>query len=298
MKCSETRIFKLLIESRKLAQRVVPPYSSKFSKRTFTQDQHIATLCAKVKTRQKFYEMEELLTNMPTVRKAIGLTKAPDHSTMCKALKRLRSKVLIVLLYLSACSMPASGKTGIDSTGFDRRHSSKHYVKRCKIRLKSMKVTFLIDTVNLTILGVNITVTRKHDTQIIIPMVNRAVKRFLIDVLAGDKGFDFKEARDRLRKLGIRPLIKHREFKSIDKAHNARMKRKDYNQRVKNETVNSMIKRKYSDVLFTKSFWNQVKEVLLMVVVHNIERKMSKTYIIWWRISIKPPILIRTIFLN
>jgi IS5 family transposase len=209
MKYSETRIYKLSKESQRLAKKVVPAYSSKFSKKTYTQDQHIAVLCIKTKITKKFYETEDVLINMPMVQEVLGLNKVPDYTTMCKALKRLRSKVLIVLLYLSACLLPCSGKSSTDSTGFDRRHSSKHYVKRCKIKLKSMKVTFLIDTIYLTVIGVYITVTRKHDTQIIMPLVGKTVKKFLIEILTGDKGYDDKKVRDKLRCMGIRPLIKH-----------------------------------------------------------------------------------------
>jgi len=287
MEYSETRIYKLSLEAQRLAKKVVPKYSSKFSKKTYTQDQHIAVLCIKAKVTKKFYETEEALSNMPMVCEAIGLKQVSDYTTMRKAMGRLKTKVLIVLLYLSACLLPCTGNTSIDATGFDRRHNSKHYVKRCKILIKSMKVTFLIDTKQLTILGLHITSTRKHDTQIVMPLVNRAVESFLIKVLTADKGYDDKKIRDNLRLMGIRPLIRHREFKPIDIAHNARMKNKDYNQRVKNETVNSMIKRKYSDTLCTKTFWKQVKEVLFMAVVHNIERKLSVIYL---RISIEPKV--------
>jgi IS5 family transposase len=285
MEYSETRIYKLAKESQRLARKVVKPYSSRFSKKTFTQDQHIAILCIKTKVTKKFYETEEVLSMMPPVQGALGLTQVPDYTTMCKALKRLRSRILVVLLYLSACLLPCSGETGIDGTCFDRRHSSKHYIKRCKIRIGSMKVTFIVDTKHMTILGVHITVTRKHDTQIIIPLVNKTAMKFLIKVLTGDKGYDDQKIRKELRSMGIRPLIRHREFKPVNKAQNARMKKKDYHQRSKTETVNSMVKRKYSDTLYTKTFWNQVKEVLFMAVVHNIERKIM---VIYWRISIEP----------
>ena len=287
MKYSETRIYKLACEAQKLAQKVVPAYSSKFSKKTYTQDQHIATLCIKAKGRQKLREMEEMLLNMPTVCEAIGLEQVPDFTTMCKAMKRLRNKVLIVLLYLSACVLPASSKASIDSTGFDKRHSSRHYVKRCRMKLGSMKTTFIVDTDTLAILAVHATVTRKHDSKIILPLVQKALKGFRITVLPADKGYDDKLVRDELRRLGIRPLIKHREFKPIDKANNKRMKSKDYHQRSMSETVNSMLKRKYDDTLHTKSYWNQCKEIMLMAVVHNIERKMSYFCFICVRISTK-----------
>ena len=125
-----------------------------------------------------------------------------------------------------------------------------------------MKVTFLIDTSMLVILAVHITVTRKHDTQIILPLVKRAVLRILIKIVFGDKGHDDKEVREELRKLGIRPLIKHREFSNIHKAWNARMSKEEYNQKVKVESVNSSTKRKYHeflkkhDLISNKQFMN------------------------------------------
>ena len=294
MKYSDTRIYKLAKESQKLAQKVVPAYSSKFSKKTYTQDQHIAILCVKTKARQKLRETEELLINMPNVQEAIGLSQVPDYSTMCRVMKRLRTRVLAVLLYLTASVLPSNGKASIDSTGFDKRHSSKHYVKRCKMRLGSMKTTFIVDTDSLAILGTHMTVTRKHDTRIILPLFHKARKRFRIKVLPADKGYDDKKIRDELRKFGVRPLIKHREFKPIDKAHNKRMKEEDFGQRSMSETVNSVIKRKYDDTLHTRSYWNQSKEILLMCIVHNIERKMSFLVVIYWRISTKLGYLIYT----
>ena len=62
-------------------------------------------------------------------------------------------------------------------------------------KLKSMKATFLVDTVELTILDIHITVTRKHDTQIAMPLISNALKRSVIKVLRGDKGYDDKEIR-------------------------------------------------------------------------------------------------------
>jgi len=287
MNYSETRIYKIAVESHKLAQKVVPAYSSKFSKKTYTQDQHIAVLCIKAKIRQKLRETEEMLIHTPHLCEAIGLSQVPDFTTMCRAMKRLRNKVLTVLLYLTASVLPVSGKASIDATGFDKRHSSKHYVKRCKMKLGSMKTTFIVDTSTLVILAVHATVTRKHDSKIILPLVHKALKSFRITVLPADKGYDDRTVRDELRQLGIRPLIKHREFKPVDKTNNRRMKSEDYHQRSMSETVNSMLKRKYDDTLHTKSYWNQYKEIMLMAVVHNIERNISYFCFIYWRIATK-----------
>jgi hypothetical protein len=190
MKYYETRLYKFAKECRKIAQKAVPAYSSKFSKKIFTQDQHIAIGCIKVKTKQKLRDNEEMMSNMPHLCEAIGLAKVPDFTTTCKAIKRLKNKVFAVLLYLSASVMPSNGNMSIDATGFDRRHC------------------------------------RKHDTKIVLPAVESTRSGFAIKTLCGDKGYDDKAVRDSLRSMGIRPLIPHREFKPVDKAHNARMNAK------------------------------------------------------------------------
>ena len=285
MEYSETRIYKTAEKALQMARKAVPSYSSKYSKRTYTQHQHIAVLCIRVLLRQKLRRTEEMLSNMPYLCQLLGLKQVPDFTTMSRAMKRLKGKVFMVMLCLSASTLPASGKASIDATGFDRRHSSKHYVKRCRMTLGSMKTTFIVDTASLAILAVHMTTTRKHDTRIIEPLVDMAVEDFFIEVLCGDMGYDDRKAREHLRRLGIRPLIPHREFKPVYRAINARMIKADRHQRVKSESVNSMVKRKYDDTLHTKGYHNQCKEILLMAVVHNIERKISLLVFIQGRIS-------------
>ena len=129
-----------------------------------------------------------MLIQMPRICEAMGLTGVPDFTTMSRAMKRLRSKVLIVLLYMSASTLPASGKASIDDTGFDRRHSSKHYVKRCSMTLGSMKTPLIIDTVTLMILVVHMTATRGHDTRIIVPLATEAKRNSGIKVMPGVRG--------------------------------------------------------------------------------------------------------------
>ncbi|GCF16215.1 hypothetical protein Harman_41500 [Haloarcula mannanilytica] len=51
------------------------------------------------------------------------------------------------------------------------------------------------------------------------------------------------ELRDKLREEGVRPLIKHREFRPLGHAHNARVDGPRYRQRAVCETVFSTIKR-------------------------------------------------------
>ena len=70
-------------------------------------------------------------------------------------------------------------------------------------------------------LDVHCTTEKRHDTQIGWQLGRRNVGE--IASLAADKGYDWQQLREKLREEGVRPLIKHREFRPIDCAHNARI---------------------------------------------------------------------------
>jgi len=92
-----------------------------------------------------------------------------------------------VILTLSATLLPTSGVVGVDASGFDRSHASKHYTKRAKLTIQQLKVTLLVDTKVNAILDLHVTTTRKHDSQIA-PSLKRNPED--IDILLGDKGYD------------------------------------------------------------------------------------------------------------
>ena len=118
------------------------------------------------------------------------------------------------------------------------------------------------------------------EKKIILPLVKRAVLRILIKIVFGDKGHDDKEVREELRKLGIRPLIKHREFSNIHKAWNARMSKEEYNQRVKVENVNSSTKRKYEDFVRNKKMVEPVQGSV--VISHSLQHRQKNIFCLWF----------------
>lgn len=287
MKYSETRVLKFAKAAYGIAKRSsIKPYSSKYSKKTFTQHQHIAALCIKRKKRLKYRELEELLMESPRICEALELKEFPDFTTSCKQYAKFERKVLMIMIYLSASLLPRSGKGGIDSTGYDRRHNSKHYVKRCGMTIQSLKVTFLIDLKHLIILAVHVTASRKSDMHIAIPVLEQYENEFeeFLDSLCGDKGYDWTVIRKFLKKRRTRTLIPYREFTNKHAYWNKLFNEDDLHQRSKCETVISMTKRNYGDAVTSKGFCNQVKEVLFMAVVHNIDMSIKDLLI---RISTK-----------
>jgi IS5 family transposase len=266
----KSRLLRFVEEAFQLAQRTVARYSSKFSKQRYTLHQHIVLLCLKVRKDTTYRTLLDELIEMPRIRSAINLTELPSPSTLCKAFDRLDMAVWRVLLNLSVSLLPTNGVAGIDASGFDRNHASKHYTKRTKLTIQQLKVTLLVDTRVNAILDLHVTTTRKHDTQIAPSLINRNTAE--VEVLLGDKGYDDQQIRATARKNDIRPLIKHREFSSLQKAWNARLDADLYAQRNQNETVNSRLKRKYGAFVRSRRWWKQFREIALACIVHNLDR--------------------------
>jgi len=209
---------------------------------------------------------------MPRIRNAINLDELPSPSTLCKAFNRLDMAVWRVLLNLSVRLLPTNGVVGIDASGFDRSHASKHYTNRTRLTVQQLKVTLLVDTRVNAIIDLHVTTTRKHDSQIAPSLIKRNTGD--VDVLLGDKGYDDQKVRALARESDVRPLIKHREFSSLHKAWNARLDADLYSQRSQSETVNSRLKRKYGAFVRSRLWWKQFRELAVGCLTHNIDKAL------------------------
>ena len=237
----KSRLLRFVEQAYHLARRAVARYSSKFSKRRYTLHQHIVLLCLKVRKNITYRTLLDELIEMLRIRSAIELEEIPSPSTLCKAFNRLDMAVWRVLLNLSITLLPTNGVVGIDASGinasgFDRSHASKHYTKRTKLTTQQLKVTLLVDTRVNAIIDLHVTTTRKHDSKIAPSLIRRNTDD--VTILLGDKGYDDQKIRTLAREDGVRPVIKHREFSSLHKAWNARLDADLYGQRSQNETVN------------------------------------------------------------
>jgi len=277
MKVSSSKFIKFVKACCRQASRL-PEYSSKFSRKDYTLRQHVVMLCLKIKLKQRYREFSDLLQTMTVVQEILCLDKVPHWTTLDKAFLRLKNCVLAALLQVES-----SGFASIDATGFDRRHASKQYLNRCKMHIKSLKATLLIDVVSLKILDTHCTTTRRHDTKIVLPLV----KKHRLRILCADMGYDDSKVRRTLRIRGVRPLIPHREFMNKHKYWNSLMNKKLYHKRSLSETVNSVIKRKYSDTLYSKNWRSQFKEMILLCIVYNIDRKITFFLEVFYKATFK-----------
>ena len=275
MNISSSKLIKFVETCRRQVSRL-PAYSSPFSRRDYTLQQHIVLLCLKIKLKQRYREFCDLLGVMTEIRRMLDLTKVPHWTTLDKVFLRLKSSVLHTLLYVESCRFAS-----IDATGFDRRHASTQYLTRCGLRATSLKVTFLVDTEQQEIIDLHQTTTRKHDTKIVLPLT----KHHRLRVLCADKGYDDRTVRRTVRARGTRPLIPHRVFTNKQKYWNSLIDKDVYHTRSLSETINSVIKRKYADTLYSKNWRSQFKELTLLAIVYNLDRRTRVLLEVFYRAS-------------
>jgi hypothetical protein len=77
-------------EALAIARAVLPDYSSKYRRRTYTQPQLFAVLALKTFLRTDCRGVQAQLADWSDLRSALGLSRAPDYSTLQKFLTRLK----------------------------------------------------------------------------------------------------------------------------------------------------------------------------------------------------------------
>jgi hypothetical protein len=79
-------------EALRAAERVMPPYSHKFSPKKYTQHQLFAILVVRQFLGRDYRGIIVLLKEWSDLREAIGLSTVPNYSTLCYAERRLMKK--------------------------------------------------------------------------------------------------------------------------------------------------------------------------------------------------------------
>ena len=82
-------------EALRLAQETLPAYSSKFSRKDFTQHQLFAVLALKTFLKADYRGVAQVLTDFAELREDLGLAQAPHYSTLCYAAKRLLARARV-----------------------------------------------------------------------------------------------------------------------------------------------------------------------------------------------------------
>ena len=79
-------------EALRLAEEALPAYSSKFSRKDYTQHQLFALLALKTFFKTDYRGVVQMLADFSELRDDLGLRGPPHYSTLCYAAKRLLKK--------------------------------------------------------------------------------------------------------------------------------------------------------------------------------------------------------------
>ena len=130
---------KVLKLAHALAQQVLPTYGSHFSRKDFTRPQLFACLVLREHQRKSFRGVEALLADSPAWLADIGLAKAPDHNTLCRAFDAfMKPKLAASMLDLMA-QLARRRRTlrrrrdkplAMDSSMYESRHVSRYFERR------------------------------------------------------------------------------------------------------------------------------------------------------------------------
>ena len=122
-----------------LASHSLTLYSNKFSRHDFTLPQLFACLVVKEHLGRSYRGAEALLRDSPEWRRMIGMSKTPDHNTLCRAARFLLSSCRVQKLLDAMVRWAAMARAlglsiaplAVDSTYCESHHVSRHYERRC-----------------------------------------------------------------------------------------------------------------------------------------------------------------------
>jgi hypothetical protein len=135
---SEVGLVRFTRVALEVGEALLPYYRTKFSKHTFTQPQLLAILCLMRYEDWTLRKAEVRLAEHSELRSALGLRKAPDHTTLYRFMRRLDEQTLLAALNESVRRMPTSNHTrrespvtaAVDATGLAPGAISTFYVRR------------------------------------------------------------------------------------------------------------------------------------------------------------------------
>lgn len=281
------------------AQRSMPAYRHVKSPKKFTQHQLFAILVLKEFFKTDYRGISEIIKDSSDLRKILELRfsdEIPHWTTLQKTARRMLKDGGANHLLSETVTVAQEAKVlpkqvslaAIDGTGLESHYTSSYFVKRkAKGGATEQKTTYarfpkvgiVTDCKEHIILaGVpswgpspDITHYEKATTQ--------AAQRVCMQTMLADAGYDSEKAHCYTREqLGVRTIIPPRIGRPTTKLPTGkyrkimatRFNKEKYGQRWQVETVNAMLKRALCSFLRSRSYWSQMREIMMRLITFNI----------------------------
>ncbi len=273
--------------------KVLRDYSHPFSPHKFTQAQLFACLVLKVVLKTDYRGLVAFLEDDPDLRQAIGLSSVPHFTTLHKASKRLLCSRVTDRLLRRTVEIITPHRhvalAAVDSTGLEAHHISRYFVSRKRSRQLDIrentyyqrfpKLAIACDCRSHAILSAITARGPSVDVNQFCKTLEPATEKVRMDRVLADAGYD-SESNHRYARQGhqIDTIIPAKHGRPTPKLPSTPYRRemrthfnqKCYGQRWQVETVFSMIKRNYGSALRGQHYWSQCRDMLLLVLTHNI----------------------------
>ena len=280
--------YKLIKQAVTISKRVLPPYSSKFSKRKYKQYQLFVILLYKFWVNVSYRDVIEIISSNPSFASLLSLSEVPHFTTIQKFCKRISMKLITSVFNKVVKSF--HGLLGsiiiIDSTGFSLNYHSFYYDKRLndfgkKVRKEYVKTTIIADEKSQIVVAFDVHFGEIHDSKefkkALENMDKELVSKFRL--IIGDKGYDSEENHVIAKRYDLHAIIPARNkdvpIHRTRGENRKRMKRhlpEEYRRRPIVETVHSVIKRKSGSFVRSRIPEVAEKEIVLKIIAYNIRR--------------------------
>jgi hypothetical protein len=288
----------VLLVAHETARRSLKAYAHRFAPKKFTQHQLFACLVLKVHQNHDYRGLCQVLRDCPDLCQAIGLQHVPHYTTLQKATHRLLQSQRVQKLLQATLQLQRPRRlvkhAAADSTGIETHHASRYFISRShrtkdgKQPKKQVsyrrfgKLMILICCASHLILAATASAGPTPDVDQLAPLLDHLTPATTIQRLVADAGFDSAFNHQLLREEhGIRstiPAAHGRPIVNPNKLPRDKYRRlmktrfniKAYRKRPQVETAISMMKRNLGDCLHGRTYQSRRRDMLLMVLTHNI----------------------------
>ena len=264
---------------------LLPVYSSKFSKKTFTQQQLMTLYILKQKSKLSYDDFIDDFKTRDSALLELGLHKVPAASTLKMFARRIKTNILKNLI--GECINLTRKKklnTAVDATGFELEDGSYYYLQRlgkASKTKKSLKLSGCADTDKHLFLSAVIRKSKRHDNidfKLVIKKAKKNTKK-PIKINTGDKAYDSEENHEFAEEEGFEHIAPLRNKVPVWRTrgkHRKRLRRnfprKKYHRRSIIENMFYCVKRLCGKVIYAKKWITQKKEMLAKILCYNIHR--------------------------